>query len=146
MGKKINLNDIARRQRAEAERERRKAEAERVAGIEERCLKRVLGAAIEHGNKMRSPSSRWIHGYGNDCPRPHPNNAGRKPIKSPAGEAADKGRKWGGGVCLCLGASKPGSGDSGNPGRADKQKPRRANVGAFGEPARSARLSCQIFL
>jgi hypothetical protein len=38
MGKKVNLNDIARRQRAEAEQERARAEAERIAAIEERFL------------------------------------------------------------------------------------------------------------
>jgi hypothetical protein len=94
MGKKVNLNDITRRQRAEAERERREAEVERIAKIEERYLKRVLGGAIEHIKNVRSPGWRWVHGYGNDCPHPHPNNAGRKPLKSPAGETADKGPKW----------------------------------------------------
>ena len=30
--------------------------------------------------------------------RPHPSDAGRKRLRSPAGQVADKGRKWGG--CL----------------------------------------------
>ena len=95
MGKKVNLNDIAPRQRAEAERERRKAEAERIATNGERNFKRAFSQAIE----------RLYRRYGDDRPRPHPNNAGHKPIISAAGEAADKGRKWGG----CL----PGSFETG---------------------------------
>jgi hypothetical protein len=77
MGKKINLNDILRRKRADAEQERRKAEAERVAAIKERCFKRAFGYAFE----------RYLSGYGNDRPHLH------KPLKSPAGHVADKG-KW----------------------------------------------------
>jgi hypothetical protein len=41
----------------------------------------------------------------NEIVRPHLNNAGRKRLSSPAGEVADKGRKWGG----CL----PGSFETG---------------------------------
>jgi hypothetical protein len=100
MGKKVNLNDIARRQRAEAEQERARAEAERIAAIEERFLKRALSDAMD----VWSLSGRWR--YRNALPpRPHPNNAGHRPITSPAGAAADKGRKWGG----CL----PGSFETG---------------------------------
>lgn len=98
MGKKINLNDIARPQRAEAERERRKAEAERVAANKERCFKRAFSDAIERLDQR----------YSDDRPRPHPNNAGRRPIKSPAGEAADKGRKWGGGYLPLPGSFETG--------------------------------------
>lgn len=95
MGRKINLEDIARRQRAEAERERLKAEAERIAEIEARSFRRAISDAIE----------RRLDGYSDDRPRPHPNNAGRKPVTSPAGEAADKGRKWGG---YCPGSFETG--------------------------------------
>jgi hypothetical protein len=99
MGKKVNLSDIARRQRPEAERERHKAEAERIAAIEERFLKRALSDAMDVWS-----AGRWR--YRNTFPpRPHPNNAGHRQITSPAGEAADKGRKWGG----CL----PGSFETG---------------------------------
>ena len=47
MGKKVNLNDIARRQRAEAERDRRQAEAERIAAIEGRSFRRTFSGAVE---------------------------------------------------------------------------------------------------
>ena len=82
------LNDLLRRrvqeQRERAERKRIRAEAARLATIEERCLKRVLGGWVEQLQKSRSA-----------YPRPHPSDAGRKPVLSPAGEVADKGRKWG---------------------------------------------------
>jgi hypothetical protein len=83
------LNDLLRRrvqeQRERAERERIRAEAARLATIEERCLK--LGRLGRATTKSRSA-----------YPRPHPSDAGRKLVLSPAGEVADKGRKWGG--CL----------------------------------------------
>lgn len=91
------ISDVLRhadqQERERIEQERRKAEAERLAAIEERYLKRVLGGAI----LARAPSISRL------CP--HPNDAGRKPPSSPAGEVADKGRKWGG----CL----PGSFETG---------------------------------
>jgi hypothetical protein len=80
MGKKVNLNDIDRRQRAEADRERRKAEAERIAASKERSFKRAFGQAFD---RLLSGG-----GYGNDRPHLH------KSLKSPAGETADKGPKW----------------------------------------------------
>jgi hypothetical protein len=83
------LNDLLRRkvqeQRERAERERIRAETARLAAIEERCLKRVLGGWVEQLQKSRSA-----------YPRPRPSGAGRKPVLSSAGEVADKGRKWGG--------------------------------------------------
>jgi hypothetical protein len=92
------INDLLRRKdqerREHAERERIRAEAARLAAIEERCLKHVLGGWVEQVQKSRSA-----------YPRPHPSDAGRKPVLSPAGEVADKGRKWGG----CL----PGSFETG---------------------------------
>jgi hypothetical protein len=85
------LNDLLRRgvqeQRERAERERIRAEAARLATIEEGCLKPVLGGWVEQLQKFRSA-----------YPRPRPSDARRKPGLSPAGEVADKGRKWGG--CL----------------------------------------------
>jgi hypothetical protein len=96
MGKKVNLNDIERRHRAEKERERCQAEAERIAKIEERYLKRVLGGAIEDGhNTCFIPGiPGWFHVglLDEKIVRPHPSDAGRKRLKSPAGETAD--RKW----------------------------------------------------
>ena len=99
MGRKINLDDIARRQRAEVEHERLKAEAERIAAIEERSFKRAFSDAIE----------RRLYGYSDDRPRPHPNNAGRKPVASRPERRLTKDVN---GEGVCLGASKPGSGDS----------------------------------
>jgi hypothetical protein len=82
------------------EHERRKAEAERIAAIEERYLKRVLGGSID------DPSAhRRLWQLTDERTRPRRNNARRKPISSPAGNAADKGLKWG----FCL----PGSFETG---------------------------------
>jgi hypothetical protein len=92
------INNLLRRrdqeQRDHVVRERSRAETARLAAIEERYLKQVLGGAVEHVRKARSIYL-----------RPHPSDAGRKSVLSPAGEVADKGRKWGG----CL----PGSFETG---------------------------------
>jgi hypothetical protein len=80
------LRRFDQEQRELAEKERRAAEATRLAAIEERRLKRVLGGAIEGGYRASQP----------DLPKPHPSGGGRKPLTSPAGEVADKGPKWGG--------------------------------------------------
>jgi hypothetical protein len=97
------INDLLRRKdqerREHAEGERIRAEALRLAAIEERCLKHVLGGWVEHLQKSRSVRARSVY------LRSHPSDAGRKPVLSPAGEVADKGRKWGG----CL----PGSFETG---------------------------------
>lgn len=99
------ISEILRRkdqeQRDRAEQERRRAEAAQLAAIEERCLRHVLGSAIEQGcnawSRYGLPDKKYV--------RPHPSDAGRKRLRSPAGQVADKGRKWGG----CL----PGSFETG---------------------------------
>jgi hypothetical protein len=84
-------NDLLRRRVQEqcerAERERIRAEAARLATIEEGWPQARLGRLVEQLQKFRSA-----------YPRPRPSDARRKPGLSPAGEVADKGRKWGG--CL----------------------------------------------
>jgi hypothetical protein len=85
---KINhiLRRLEQEKRERAERERREAEARRRAAIEEQSFKSALGCAIEHGFEFRGrPDHEYV--------RPHPNDAGRKPVRSPAGEAAENGRK-----------------------------------------------------
>lgn len=108
MSRKVNLDDLERRRNAAAEGERRKAQAERIAErdraekerrkaqaeIEKRYALRGLSAVAEaavEGSWLTPHRPRLDNG-----PRPHPNDMGRKPIVSPAGDAADKGRKWGG--------------------------------------------------
>jgi hypothetical protein len=92
----IRCADQVRHERVEQE--KRKAEGERLAAIEERNLKRVLGEAavivIQQGRR--------IHRV---LPTPHPSDAGHRQLTSPAGQVSDKGRKWGG----CL----PGSFETG---------------------------------
>jgi hypothetical protein len=85
MGRPINnlLRRIDQEQRGRFEQDRRKAQAE-LAAIEESY---ALGERD------------------NEIVRLHPNNSGRKRLSSPAGDVADKGRKWGG----CL----PGSFETG---------------------------------
>jgi hypothetical protein len=80
------------------EQEKRKAEGERLAAIEERYLKRVLGDAAVTGIKQGRRILRVL-------PTPHPSDARHKQLTSPAGQVSDKGRKWGG----CL----PGSFETG---------------------------------
>ena len=92
--------------RQQVEQERRKAEDDRIAAIEERSLKHALGGAVEQGFKAGSPFGRCDIEF----VRRHPSDAGRKRPSSPAGEVADKGRKWGGALPL------PGSYETGKEG------------------------------
>jgi hypothetical protein len=57
----------------------------------------AIGSSIYKDRAPLEPATSYL--------RPHPSDAGRKPVLSPAGEVADKGRKWGG----CL----PGSFETG---------------------------------
>jgi hypothetical protein len=97
------INNLLRRrdqeQRDHVERERSRAKAARLAAIKERHLKQVLSGAVEQILKARSVRDLHVH------LRPHPSNAGRKRLLSPAGEVADRGHKWAG----CL----PGSFETG---------------------------------
>ena len=86
--------EAARLERLErAEQKWRRVNAARLAAIEERYLKPDWA--------QRPIATMTL--------TPHPNDKGRKPLRSPAGPAADKGRKWGG---FFPGVSKLGGGDS----------------------------------
>ena len=52
-------------------------------------FRRAFAGAVAHGMKAERPHDKAAL-------RPHPSDEGRRPIISPAGEVADKGRRWGG--------------------------------------------------
>lgn len=75
------------RARLQADADRRDAIARKVIG---ESFRRAFANAVEHGMEARRPRD-------DKAPlRPHPSDEGSRPIMSPAGEVADKGRKWGG--------------------------------------------------
>jgi hypothetical protein len=54
---------------------------------------RALGASVAHG---MTQSRSTFYPADKAALRPHPSDAGLRPVSSPAGEVANKGRKWGG--------------------------------------------------